>query len=58
MSIFGGLAPFFATWLIARTGDNLSPSYYLMFTAALGIMALMVIGWRSRAQPQLAISTA
>lgn len=58
VSIFGGLAPFFATWLIAQTGDNLSPSYYLMFTAALGIIALMVIGRHSRAQPQLTISTA
>jgi MFS transporter, MHS family, proline/betaine transporter len=58
VSIFGGLAPFFATWLIAQTGDNLSPSYYLMFTAALSIIALMVIGRRSRAQPTLAMSTA
>lgn len=58
VSIFGGLAPFFATWLIAQTGDDLSPSYYLMFTAALSIIALMVIGRRSRAQSQLAISTA
>src|SRR5437763_4658671 len=32
VSVFGGLAPLVATWLIATTGDSLSPSYYLIFT--------------------------
>ena len=26
VTIFGGFAPFVATWLIAQTGDRLSPS--------------------------------
>jgi MHS family proline/betaine transporter-like MFS transporter len=43
VTIFGGFAPFFATWLIAQTGDNLSPSYYLMATALFSIVALTVI---------------
>jgi len=43
VTIFGGFAPFVATWLIAETGDPLSPSYYLMATALLSIIALMVI---------------
>ena len=30
VSIFGGLAPLIATWLIVKTGDPLSPSYYLI----------------------------
>src|SRR5947207_6577949 len=38
VSIFGGLAPLVATWLIARTGDTLLPSYYLIFTALLSIV--------------------
>jgi MFS transporter, MHS family, proline/betaine transporter len=42
-SIFGGFAPFVATWLIAQTGDPLSPAYYLMATALLSIIALMAI---------------
>jgi MHS family proline/betaine transporter-like MFS transporter len=45
-SIFGGLAPLVATWLITRTGDSLSPSYYLIFTAALSLIALIAIQWR------------
>ena len=47
VSIFGGLAPLVATWLIAQTGDPLSPSYYLIFTAALSLAALMGIQWRA-----------
>jgi MHS family proline/betaine transporter-like MFS transporter len=43
VTIFGGFAPFFATWLIAQTGDPLSPSFYLMATALLSIIALLAI---------------
>jgi MHS family proline/betaine transporter-like MFS transporter len=48
VSVFGGLAPLIATWLIARTGDPLSPSYYLIFTALLSLIALIAIQRRSR----------
>lgn len=37
-TIFGGTAPFIATWLIAETGNKLSPAYYLV---AVCIMALI-----------------
>ena len=47
LMIFGGFAPFIATWLIAQTGDPLSPSYYLMATALLSIIALMAIERRA-----------
>jgi MFS transporter, MHS family, proline/betaine transporter len=47
VTIFGGFAPFFATWLIAQTGDPLSPSYYLMATALLSLTALILIQRRT-----------
>ena len=51
VTIFGGFAPFVATWLIAVTGDSLSPSFYLMFTAGLSIIALMVVRqWEFRGE--------
>ena len=53
MSIFGGLAPLVATWLIAATGDSLSPSYYLIFTALLSLVALVAIQWRRRRVAQV-----
>jgi MFS transporter, MHS family, proline/betaine transporter len=52
VSIFGGLAPLVATWLIAATGDSLSPSYYLIFTALLSLFALMAIQRRSQRAAQ------
>ena len=48
VSVFGGLAPLVATWLIAATGDSLSPSFYLIFTALLSLFALMAIRSRGR----------
>src|ERR1700722_2425285 len=43
LPIFGGFALFVATGLIAQPGDPLSPSYYLIATAFLSIIALMVV---------------
>ena len=40
VAIFGGFAPFIATWLIAATGSPLSPVYYLI---AAGVVSLGVI---------------
>jgi MHS family proline/betaine transporter-like MFS transporter len=48
VTIFGGFAPFVATWLIAQTGNPLSPSYYLIFTALLSLVALIAIQRRRR----------
>src|ERR1700736_670896 len=48
VTIFGGFAPFVATWLIARTGNPLSPSYYLIFAALLSLRALIAIQRRGR----------
>ena len=60
VSIFGGLAPLVATWLIVKTGDPLSPSYYLIFAALLSLCALVAIQTRGRriAQPIAAPLTA
>src|SRR5271156_6712469 len=51
VTIFGGFTPFVATGLIAATGNNLSPSFYIMFTAALSIIALVFV--RRRRYPRL-----
>src|SRR5258707_9679520 len=54
VTIFGGFAPFVATWLIAQTGNPLSPSYYLIFTALLSLRALIAI--QRRAPPAVAVT--
>jgi MHS family proline/betaine transporter-like MFS transporter len=47
VTMFGGFAPFVAIWLIAETGDPLSPSFYLTATALLSIAALLAIQRRT-----------
>ncbi|RXS77624.1 MFS transporter [Streptomyces sp. TM32] len=38
---FGGFAPAIITWLIARTGNQLSPGFYIMAAGVLSIAALL-----------------
>jgi MFS transporter, MHS family, proline/betaine transporter len=40
VAIFGGFAPFIIAWLVDVTGSHLAPSYYLMFAAAVSLVAL------------------
>jgi MHS family proline/betaine transporter-like MFS transporter len=50
VTIFGGFTPFVATWLIAVTGNSLSPSFYIMLTAGISIIALVFV--RRRRYPR------
>lgn len=50
VAIFGGLAPFAITWLIALTGDKMSPVYYVAISAVVGVMGLLLLQER-RADP-------
>lgn len=40
-AVFGGTAPFVATWLIDQTGDKLAPAWYLVGAAALALVAML-----------------
>jgi len=51
VTLFGGFAPFVATWLIARTGDPLAPSYYVM--AAAVVTTLVIAGMQETARKAL-----
>jgi MFS transporter, MHS family, proline/betaine transporter len=44
VAIFGGFAPFIATWLITATGSPISPTFYLI---AAGVVSGLVI-WTFR----------
>lgn len=43
VTIFGGFAPFIATWLIARTGNVFAPGYYVVAAAVISLVALVSI---------------
>lgn len=57
VAIFGGLAPFAITWLIAATGDKMSPVYYVAISAAVGVLGLLLLRER-RAGPAMASAPA
>ena len=42
VAIFGGFAPFIATWLIGATGSPISPSWYVIVAAAISFVVI----WR------------
>jgi MHS family proline/betaine transporter-like MFS transporter len=46
--LFGGFAQFFVTWLIQATGTPIAPAYYLMFGAAVGLLAALFLKERGR----------
>jgi len=46
--IFGGFAQFFVTWLIVATGSPIAPSFYVMFGAAIGVVAACFLVDRAR----------
>ncbi|MCJ1901431.1 MULTISPECIES: MFS transporter [Paracoccus] len=41
-ALFGGTAPFVATWLISVTGSKLAPAWYLVGAAALALVAMLM----------------
>lgn len=41
VSLFGGTAPYIATWLIATTGHPLSPAYYIMLAGAIALFTVL-----------------
>ena len=43
VAIFGGFAPFIATWLIKVTGSSLSPAFYLIAAAAITFLVILRI---------------
>ncbi|WP_433740446.1 MFS transporter [Pseudomonas putida] len=47
-TLFGGTAPLMATWLISSTGSNLSPAFYLMLVALLGLAGGLALRETSR----------
>ncbi|MBR1164526.1 MFS transporter [Bradyrhizobium elkanii] len=52
-ALFGTFTPLVATWLIERTNDKASPGFWLMFAAALGIIAVLTI-YRGTSKPSRA----
>ena len=50
VALFGGTAPYIATWLVDRTGNELAPAFYVI-VAALVTMATLLTMRETAAQP-------
>lgn len=47
-ALFGGCAPLISTWLISRTGNLISPTYYAIFCALISTVTAGLLLMRSR----------
>jgi MHS family proline/betaine transporter-like MFS transporter len=47
VTLFGGFAAFFVTWLIAATGSAISPAYYVMIAAAFSLVGMWILHRRA-----------
>ena len=56
-TIFGGTAPFIGTWLLLRTGDQLSPAYYMIAIAAMALFAAVTMRETAHAPLQRGAAT-
>ena len=41
-TVFGGFTPFMVTWLVGKTGNPVSPSYYLMVCATISLVCVSI----------------
>ncbi len=49
VAVFGGFAPFVATWLIAQTGSPVSPSFYVIGAALITLVVIIRMEERAHA---------
>jgi MHS family proline/betaine transporter-like MFS transporter len=43
VAVFGGTAPYIATWLTDRTGNELAPAYYLIIAAVISLATILTM---------------
>ncbi|HVV14686.1 MFS transporter [Amycolatopsis sp.] len=59
VSLFGGTAPYLATWLVSATGYKLSPAFYIMLAAVITLVTILRSVRETagpRAVPEVAVS--
>lgn len=43
VAVFGGTAPYVATWLVARTGNEIAPAYYVIAAAIITLLTVFTM---------------
>jgi MHS family proline/betaine transporter-like MFS transporter len=57
VAVFGGTAPYVATWLVARTGNELAPAFYVIAAAIVTLLTLFTIPETARRPLRQLVST-
>jgi MHS family proline/betaine transporter-like MFS transporter len=53
VACFGGTAPFISTWLVSYTGNNLSPTYYLIAGTTITFFVMLFLAKETYKKPLL-----
>ena len=48
VALFGGTAPYVATWLVARTGNDIAPAYYVIGAAVVTLLTVLTMAETAR----------
>lgn len=51
VTLFGGFAPLIVTWMIAATENKMAPSFYVVATALISLVAVITLGRRMGRKP-------
>ena len=43
VAVFGGTAPYVATWLVSRTGNDIAPAYYVIAAAIVSFLTVLTM---------------
>ncbi|BBX15544.1 MFS transporter [Mycolicibacterium duvalii] len=43
VAVFGGTAPYVATWLVSRTGNEIAPAYYVVIAAVVSLVTVLTM---------------
>ncbi|PQP54352.1 MFS transporter, partial [Mycolicibacterium austroafricanum] len=43
VAIFGGTAPYVATWLVSRTGNDIAPAFYVIAAAVVTFLTVLTM---------------
>ena len=50
VAMFGGTAPYVATWLVARTGNDLAPAFYVIAAAIITLATVLTMRETARSR--------
>lgn len=57
VAVFGGTAPYVATWLVDRTGNQIAPAFYVIAAAAVSVATILTMRETARRPLEAVVGT-